>query len=425
MLNPPSLHPDARQPLLAQRDADYRDESDPLRSLRDSFDMPRDVLYLCGNSLGPMPVAAGQRGREVVEQQWARDLIRSWNVHDWFGLPERVGARIARLIGARAHEVIVADSTSINLFKAVHAALKLRPKRRAIVAETGNFPTDAYVLQGIARESAGAVELRAVARERVSDAIDEETAVVVLTHAHFLTSELFDLEAVTRKAHSAGALVVWDLSHSVGAVPVELDAANADFAVGCTYKYLNGGPGSPAFIFAAERHHAAIDPGMFGWWGHQKPFELLEDYQPAAGMRRTLTGTASILALSVLDAALDVWDGLDIRDLRQKSIALSSAFIALVEQKCAGLGISLITPQDPARRGSHVALRHENGYAVMQALIARNVVGDFRAPDVIRFGIAPLYTRFRDVWNTVEILADVLGSGEWRKAEFTRRGRVT
>ena len=410
---------------MNQRDADHLDSEDPLGSLRDKFRIPPGLIYLCGNSLGPMPLGAAGRAREVVEREWAEDLIRSWNVHDWFGLPERVGARIARLIGVRPHEVIVADSTSINLFKVVNAALHTRPGRHTILSERGNFPTNAYVLQGIARGSAGATQARAVERAEIPGAIDEDTAVVVLTHVHYRDAAAFDIAAVTRAAHAAGALIVWDLSHSVGAMPVDLAAAGADFAVGCTYKYLNGGPGAPALIFAAERHQAELDPGLCGWWGHQSPFDLVEDYQPARGIRRMLTGTASILALATLDAALDVFDGVDLADVRAKSTRLTSAFIGLAQARLAAFGVTVATPLDPLRRGAHVALRHPEAYAIMQALIARQVVGDFRVPDVMRFGLAPLYTRYRDVWDTVEILADVLVSEEWRKPEFARRGRVT
>jgi kynureninase len=319
----------------------------------------------------------------------------------------------------------VADSTSINLYKTVNAALRLREDRRAVVAEIGNFPTDAYVLQGIAKRPGDAAELRACERGDVAGAIDSDTAVVVLTHVHYRDCAAFDMQAITRRAHEAGALVVWDLSHSVGAVSLDLAAADVDFAVGCTYKYLNGGPGAPAFIYAAGRHHDALDPGMVGWWGHRSPFEMLEEYSPAAGMRRMLTGTASIIALAALDGALDVFDGVAMSDVRAKSIGLTSAFMELVQSKCAGFGVEIMTPADPESRGSHVALRHEQGYAIMQALIARGVVGDFRAPDVMRFGFAPLYVSYRDVCESVEVLADVLSREEWRRPEFSQRSRVT
>jgi kynureninase len=413
------------QELVTLADAGRLDSEDPLRSLRSRFRIPPGLVYLCGNSLGPLPLVAASRAREVIERQWAEDLIRSWNVHDWFGLPERIGARVARLIGAQPHEVVIADSTSINLFKVVKAALGLRPGRHTILSEYGNFPTNAYVLQGVARDSAGQTRSRAVAREKILASMDADTAVVVLTHVHYRDAAAFDIDAITSAAHAMGALVVWDLSHSVGAMPLDLNAADADFAIGCTYKYLNGGPGSPAFIFAAGRHHDALDPGLCGWWGHRAPFDLVEDYQPAPGMRRMLTGTASILALATLDAALEVFDGIDLAQVRAKSTRLTSAFVDLVQAKCVGFGIDVASPMDSRGRGSHVALRHPQAYSVMQALIARHVVGDFRAPDVMRFGFSPLYNGYRDVWDTVENLVTVLGGEEWRRPEFISRGRVT
>lgn len=424
-----SAHPAPGTPapntLESRAEAEALDRLDPLSAVRERYSLPPGLVYLCGNSLGAMPLGAARRVREVVEREWGEDLIRSWNVHDWFGLPERVGARIARLIGAQPDEVVVADSTSVNLYKAVNAALGLQPGRRVIVAETGNFPTNSYVLQGLAARRGEAPIVRAVDRVGVPGAIDADTAVVVLTHVHYRDCAAFDLAAVTARAHDAGALVVWDLSHSVGVLPLALGAAHADFAVGCTYKYLGGGPGSPAFIYAAGRHHPQLEPGLLGWWGHVAPFALREDWEPTAGIRRLLTGTPSIIALSVLDAALDEFESVAVEALHAKSKGLVAAFMDLARRRCAQHGVGVATPDDPARRGSHVALRHAHGYEIVQALIARGVIGDFRTPDIMRFGLAPLYVRYVDVWDAIEHLVAVLESGEWRDPRYAARSRVT
>jgi kynureninase len=401
------------------------DRADPLRHLRARFDLPAGVLYMCGNSLGALPRNVAARVADVVQRQWGESLIRSWNAHSWFVMPERLGQRLSALIGAQAHEVTVADSTSVNLFKAACCARSLRPQRRKIVTEMGNFPTDAYVLQGLTQLLGPGSEYLAVARDQVLDAADADTAVLVLTHVHYKDSAMYDMAEVTRRAHERGALVIWDLSHSVGAVSVDLNACNADFAVGCTYKYLNGGPGAPAFIFAAERHHAAMNPGLVGWWGHEQPFEFSDTYRPAAGMRRTLTGTGPILGFATLDAALDVFDGVSMAAVRDKSLRLSSLFMDLVADKCAGFGLTAITARDSIHRGSHVALTHADGFSIMQALIRRQVIGDFRAPDVLRFGLTPLYLSYRDVWDAVEMLSQVLLSGEWKSAAHNHRAQVT
>ena len=401
------------------------DRLDPVRAARDRFDLPAGTIYFCGHSLGPLPSGVAARLDDVVARQWATDLIRSWNSNDWFVLPERIGARLARLVGARPHEVTVADSTSVNLFKAACAARALRPGRRRIVTEAGNFPTDAYVLQGLAGLLGPGTEFVAVDRDEVPGAVDEDTAVLVLTHVHYRHAAMFDMTEVTRLAHARGALVVWDLSHSVGAVPVDLNGSEADFAVGCTYKYLNGGPGAPAFIFAAERHHAAMNPGLIGWWGHERPFELSDEFVAAGGMRRMLTGTGPILGLAALDAALDVFDDVSLTELRAKSLALTQLFLDLVEDRCAGHSLSFVSPRHDAQRGAHVAIAHPHGYAVAQSLIGRNVIGDYRAPDVMRFGLPALYTRYRDVWDAVGVLADVLETGAWKAADTGARGAVT
>ncbi len=401
------------------------DAADPLASLRQNFSIPANTIYMCGNSLGPLPTKVIERLEDGVKRQWGEDLIRSWNSNSWFTLPEKLAPRIARLIGAEAEEVTVADSTSVNLFKVVAAARSLRPDRHKIVTEAGNFPTDAYVLQGLSNLMRDPRPPVLAARDRLVDLIDDDTAVVVLTHVHYKDSAMFDMADITRRAHRHGALIVWDLSHSVGAVPVDLNGCNADFAIGCTYKYLNGGPGAPAFIFAAARHHAAMHPGLVGWWGHSKPFEFDDQYAAAPSMRQMLTGTGAILGMIALDAALDVFADIDMLAVRAKSLALAHLFTELLQQKCGGFGLQSASLLPLKARGSHIALRHEAGYPIMRALIARNVIGDFRAPDVIRFGLAPLYLRYQDIWDATDILAEVLTSGAWRDPQLLQKSTVT
>jgi kynureninase len=413
------------------------DDGDPLKAHRAAFDLPADLVYLDGNSLGALPRATGARLREVIEREWGDGLIRSWNAAGWIDLPRRVGARIARLVGAQPHEVTCADSTSINLFKVLAAALRLqtrrataRPVRNVILSERGNFPTDLYVAQGLADLLGADHELRLVEFGDVARAIDKRTAVVMLTHVNFRTGAMHDLADITRKAHAAGALTVWDLAHSAGAVPVALNEADADFAVGCGYKYLNGGPGAPAFVYAASRHLSSLSEDRFaqplsGWLGHQDPFAFDADYAPAPSIDRFSVGTPSILALAALDIGVETVLAAGVDALRAKSTALTKLFIELVGQQCRGQGIGLVTPRDPAARGSQVSLRHAHAFPVMQALIARGVIGDFRAPDVLRFGFAPLYVRHVDVWDAAHALAEILANGDWQRPEFQRKGTVT
>ena len=400
------------------------DAADPLRKMRDAFDLPKGEIYLDGNSLGALPRATARRMAETVQQEWGRGLIRSWNKADWIGAPARVGGKIAHLIGAAPHEVVVADSTSVNLFKLLVAAMQARPGRRVILSEPGNFPTDLYVAQGVAATLADC-EVRAVPRDAIVDAIDEDVGVLMLTHIHYQSGARFDMARVTRAAQARGALVLWDLSHSAGAVPVDLAAANADLAVGCGYKYLNGGPGAPAFLYVAERHQAALRSPLSGWMGHAAPFDFGDDYAPGNGIGRFLCGTPPILAMAALEEGVELMLSTDRDALFAKGQALCSAFIDLVEARCDGLGLTLVTPRDPAVRGSHVSFRHEHGWPVMQALIARGVIGDFRAPDVLRFGFTPLYTGFADVWQAVDALRDVLATRAWDQPEFHARAAVT
>jgi len=392
---------------------------------RHRFELPPGLVYLDGNSLGALSTDARRRLDDVVRREWGRDLIRSWNVNGWIEAPLRVGAKIARLIGARPDEVVVADSTSVNLFKLVFAALATRPQRTVLLSEPGNFPTDLYVLQGAVAACGRALQLRLQERERLLEAIDESTALVVLTHVHYKSAALHDMRAITRRAHDCGALVLWDLSHSVGAVEVDLNGCEADMAVGCGYKYLNGGPGAPAFAFLASRHHESFVSPLSGWMGHRSPFEFDDAYAPARGMRRFLCGTPPMLQLLSLEAGVDLMLECGMGPLVEKSRRLSELFIDLIERLCPQSPPRLASPRDPAERGSHVSLAHPNGYAIMQALIERGVIGDFRAPDILRFGFAPLYTRYEDIWTAAGILAAVLDSECWTHPRYARRAAIT
>jgi kynureninase len=401
------------------------DRADPLAQLRDKFLLPLTVINLDGNSLGSLPRSTAARVSRVIEKEWGEDLITSWNRHDWIGMPQRIGDKIARLIGADAGEVVVTESTSINLFKVLAVALKMRPGRRVIVSETENFPTDLYIAEGLTKLLGQDYALRLVSTGDLERALDANTAALMLTQVNFRTGAIHDMAALNAAAHAAGALAIWDLSHSAGAVPVDLNGTRADFAIGCGYKYLNGGPGAPAFVYAAARHHGQAPQPLYGWLGHADPFEFATGYRPAEGIRQYVVSTPSILAMAALEEGVDLLLQADRGALRAKSQALTEAFIALVEARCAGMGLSLVSPRDPARRGSQVSFAHEQGYAVMQALIARGVIGDFRAPDLIRFGFSPLYIRHVDVWDAVEILDDVLASGTFRRPEFQSRAAVT
>lgn len=409
--------------MLNRADLEAMDRADPLAAKRDAFLLPQGVIYLDGNSLGPLPASVPGRVEDLVRRQWGQDLIVSWNKHGWIDLPARVGARIARLIGAEPDSVIAADSTSINLFKLIVAALTLNPGRKRILSDNGNFPTDLYIAQGVAGMVGNGLTLEVVAPEAVIGAIDETTALVMLTGVDYRTGRLHDMAGITRAAQACGALVLWDLAHSAGAVPVDLAGCGADFAVGCSYKYLNGGPGAPAFLYVAPRHQAKAVSPLSGWLGHAAPFAFDLDYRPAEGIGRFICGTPNMLSLVALDAALDVWDDVDMAAIRAKSMALGDLFIRLVEQECPGF--TLGSPHAAAERGSQVSLRHAEGYAIMQALIARGVIGDFRSPDVLRFGFTPLYLRHADLWDAVQHLKAVMASGEWQQPRFRARAKVT
>ena len=403
-----------------------KDLQDTLAAKRRAFAIPPDVIYLDGNSLGPLVASVAPRMSRAVETEWGQGLIRSWNDAAWYPAPLRVGARIATLVGAQPHEVVVCDSTSVNLFKILVAALRMRPGRKIIVGETGNFPTDMYVADGVA--SLMGAELRCVHPEEVETAIAEagaNLAAVALTEVNYKTGRLHDMANINNAVHAVGGLVVWDLCHSAGTLPVQLNACEADFAVGCGYKYLNGGPGAPAFAFVAERHLAELQQPIHGWHGHAAPFAFKAQYVPHPGIDRMLVGTASQLGLIALEEALTAFDGVDLRQLRRKGMDLCDLFIELVDQELGGFGFGLASPRDAARRGSQVSLTHEQGYPIMQALIARGVIGDFRAPDILRFGFAGLYVRYVDVWDAVAILKDTMTSGAWDQPEYQAQKAVT
>ena len=401
------------------------DAVDPLAPWRRRFALPEGVIYLDGNSLGPLPKSTMGVLEDVVRRQWGADLITSWNKHGWIDLPARLGAKIAALIGAQAQEVVVADSVSVNLFKLLAAALGLRPGRRVVVSERGNFPTDLYVAHGLSELLDGRLELRPVAPAELEAALDADTALLMLTHVDYRSGRMHDLARLTRAAHDAGALALWDLAHSAGAVPVDLNGADADLAVGCGYKYLNGGPGAPAFLFVAERWQAAARQPITGWLGHAEPFAFRSDYRPAAGIRKFLAGTPPILGMVALEAGVDLLREVDPGALRAKSVALTDLFVDLVEERCAGFGLELASPRAAGERGSQVALRHPDGYPIVKALIARGVIGDFRAPDLLRFGFGPLYVRFVDVFDAALALATVLAGRAWDVPEYRQRAAVT
>ncbi|QDL53969.1 kynureninase [Rhodoferax aquaticus] len=429
--------------MITLQDCQTRDAADPLKGMRELFTIPEGVIYLDGNSLGVMPSTAAARAAEVITQEWGVGLIRSWNTAGWFNLPQRLGNQIAPLIGAGKDEVVVTDTTSINLYKVLSAALNIAaqdaPHRRVIVSERNNFPTDLYIAEGLCKERGYTLKL--VEPEEVAASLDQDLAVLMLTHVNYRTGAMHDMAAVTAAAHAAGALVVWDLAHSAGAVPVDLTGAKADFSIGCGYKYLNGGPGAPAFVWVNPQHADRFWQPLSGWWGHAAPFAFTPDYQPAPGITRYLCGTQPIVSLSLLECGLDIFAAAErlggMAALRTKSLALTDLFIALVEQRCAGYGLGLATPRDHAQRGSQVCLTREytpegsGAFAIVQALIARGVIGDFRAgdgkahKDILRFGFTPLYIGFEDVWNSVEHLRQVLESGEWKLPQFNQKHAVT
>lgn len=408
---------------LTRTDVEALDAADPLGATRDRFHLPDGLIYLDGNSLGALPRGVAVALDDVIERQWGVDLIRSWNANGWWDAPRRVGDALGRLLGAGPGQVVVCDSTSVNLYKLLVAALRLRPGRSVIVSEAENFPTDLYIAGSVAGQARASVRL--ADPDDVAASLDDDVAVVALTHVNYRTGRMHDLPAVTAAAHDVGALVLWDLAHSAGAVPLDLDDDDVDLAVGCGYKYLNGGPGAPAFLYVARRHQARLEQPLTGWHGHARPFAMVAEYEPADGITRALTGTPPILGVAALEAALHAFDGVTMAELRAKSLVLTELFVALVEQRCAGHPVALVSPREPERRGSQVCFTHPEAYAVVQALIARGVIGDYREPSILRFGLAPLYVRRVDVWDAVEQLVAVLEGDEWRRPEFAERSAVT
>jgi kynureninase len=390
---------------------------------RTLFDLPEGVIYLDGNSLGPLPCATAQRVQDCVTKEWGQMLITGWNKAGWMEMPTRLGTRIGRLIGAAPGTVTLGDTLSIKVYQALASCLEMNPDRRVILSDTGNFPSDLYMAEGLCRTLGPDYQLRTVSPEDVAGAIDETVAVLMLTEVDYRTGRRHDMAALTAKAHAAGALAVWDLAHSAGALPVDVTGGDADFAVGCTYKYLNSGPGGPAFIYVAPRHIDRARPALSGWLGHEAPFAFDSDYRPGAGIERMRVGTPPVLQLAALDASLDIWDRVEMADIRARSTQLTQAFIKGVEATCPDL--ILATPRDPERRGSQVSFRHPEGYAIMQALIAHGVIGDFRAPDILRFGFTPLYTSDADVEGAVKILGTIMAERLWDRPEYKVRARVT
>jgi len=387
------------------------------------FYIPDGVIYLDGNSLGPLPIAAADRVHRMMSEQWGNELIRGWNSAGWMVQPRRIGDRVGRLIGAPEGTVVIGDTLSIKVYQALAAALELNPDRRVILSDNGNFPSDLYIAEGLLKSLDRGYMLKIVAPEAVEDAIDETIAVLMLTEVDYRTGRLHDMAALTRKAHAAGALTVWDLAHSAGAIPVDVLGAKADFAVGCTYKYLNGGPGAPAFIYVAPEHAEMARPALSGWMGHQAPFAFDLDYRAGSGIERMRVGTPPVIAMAALEAALDAWEGVDMHEVRKASIALADLFIREVEARCPEL--TLASPRDGNKRGSQVSFRHANGYAIMQALISRGVIGDFRAPDAIRFGFTPLYIGETEVRAAVDAIEDVVVNRRWDSAEYRKMALVT
>ncbi len=387
------------------------------------FELPQGIVYLDGNSLGPLPKAADARLHQTATHEWGQMLITGWNKAGWMGLPTGLGDRIGRLIGAEAGSVVVGDTLSIKVYQAVASALELNPNRKVVLSDNGNFPSDLYMADGLLRSLGAEYELRVVAPEEVAENITEEVAVLMLTEVDYRTGRMHDMKALTELAHANGVVTVWDLAHSAGAIPVDLAGCKADFAVGCTYKYLNGGPGAPAFIYVAPRLSDRVRPALSGWLGHEAPFAFDLDYRPGSGIERMRVGTPPVLQMAALSAAMDVWDMAEMADVRAKSIELTELFIAKVEATCPGL--TLASPRDPARRGSQVSFHFAEGYAAMQALIARGVIGDFRAPDIMRFGFTPLYVDESDVEQAAEILADIITNNLWDQPEYKVRQRVT
>ncbi|MCH9747989.1 MAG: kynureninase [Alphaproteobacteria bacterium] len=390
---------------------------------KDFFDLPEGMIYLDGNSLGPLPKLAKTRVAAVMQDEWGTQLIKGWNVAGWMAQPSLIGDAIGRLLGAPEGTVVLGDTLSIKVYQAISAGINMRPNRRIILSDSGNFPSDLYIAQGLLRSLGQNYELRIVDPEDVVTSIDETVAVVLLTEVDYRTGRLHDMIEITKRAHSVGSVMIWDLAHSAGAIPIDLEKSRCEFAVGCTYKYLNGGPGAPAFIYVRKDLSDEINPILTGWLGHDKPFDFDLEYRPARGVERMRVGTPPVLQMAALSAALEIWEHINIFELRSKSIALQELFIQQVEARVPGL--NLVSPRESANRGSQVSFSFENGYAVMQALIAQGVIGDFRAPNVMRFGFTPLFIDEADVIRAVDHLERIIKDQIWDDHKYLTRQRVT
>lgn len=411
--------------VLTRDDFLKLDAEDKLAPFADEFYLPEGVIYFDGNSLGAMPKAARARAMEVIDQEWGEDLIKSWNKAGWFNLVEKLGNKTAQIIGAEEGEVIYADATGLNVYKLVAAALDMRPDRKVIVMEGSNFPTDNYMVQGLIKQLDRGHEIRFAEDGEILDAIDEDVAAICITHVHYKTGHLHDMAGITKKAQDVGALSIWDLCHSAGALPVDLNGCNVDMAVGCTYKYLNGGPGSQSFMFVAKRHHGKAVQPLTGWWGHDLPFGFERDYRPRKDIRQFSTGTEPITSLAMSEPGLDMFLRADMDDIREKSLKLCDLFIELIEERLGGYDFKLVTPREHARRGSQVSVSSENGFPIMQALIDAGVIGDFRAPDIMRYGFTPLYVSYVNVWDAVDRWVNIMENDTWKREEFNQKGAVT
>ncbi|HVT35276.1 MAG TPA: kynureninase [Nevskiaceae bacterium] len=411
--------------LLSRKDCVALDQADPLRGLRERFVLPEGLIYLDGNSLGAMPCAVPARIAQLLEREWGEGLVRSWNTANWVDLPQRLGDKIGRIIGAQPGETLVADSTSVNLYKLLAMALSLRPQRRVILSERENFPTDLYIAQGLIESLGARHELRTVAPQQIESALDDSVAVLMLGHINYRSGAMHDLARLTGRAHAAGALVLWDLAHSAGAVPLRLAADGADFAVGCGYKFLNGGPGAPAFLYIAQRWHGEVRTPISGWFGHARPFEFLPGYEAAPGIARALAGTPPIISMAALEAGVELALEVSIEQLRAKSMRQVELLAALAAQELAEFGFTDITPREAQQRGSQLSLMHAQAWPITQALAARNVIGDFRTPDVLRLGVTPMYLGYAELWDAICALRQVMVAEEWRQPQHQQRTRVT
>ena len=407
-------------------DLKHLDKQDPLSKYREEFFLPKNTIYFDGNSLGPVPTKTIKNLNKTINEEWGKDLINSWNKANWINLPQALGDKIAPLLGAKSGEVVVVDSTSLNLFKVLTSALRLNKNRKKVVSESTNFPSDLYILEGVNGMLNNHYECQLIDDDiNFEKYIDSSTAVVMLSHINYKTGRISDMKKITDYAHQQGALVVWDLSHSVGVIPMDLHNIGVDFAVGCTYKHLNGGPGAPGFLYVHSDLIAIVSQPLSGWLGHSDPFAFEAKYTPANNINKFICGTPSILSYKAVESALDIFDEISLEQVREKSIQLSELFIKLIQQECGDFGFELFSPIDAALRGSQISYKHENAYPIMQSLISRGIIGDYREPNILRFGISPLYMRYEDVWSAIICLKNIMQSNEWDSSNFKIRNYVT